>query len=341
MGKLYVTKEQGDIAKKYDALTYLMNYYPEELVRKSKDTYSTKTHDSVVLNNGFFYRNATGKGGVSAVDYLIYVCGYSYPEAVTEILNKTNENVPTIYHQPVKVPIKNVLVPKKASNNDKVIDYLMNRGIDESIINYCIINNLLYQEKTTDNVVFLGYDENHNIKYAGCRATNSSRIMRDAKGSSKAYSFRIIGNKENHSIHLFESSIDLLSYATLMHNRGYDWKGQNFIALAGVYQTKVNIEDSKLPIAVEKYLDNNKEVEEIILHFDNDTAGRNAAKAFQFILKEKYKVRNMPAPYGKDINDYLCYKLGLKSYENDIRATTFDGVKLRQESERGMTTFVK
>ena len=46
---------------------------------------------------------------------------------------------------------------------------------------------------------------------------------------------------------------------------------------------------------------------------DNDNAGRNATKAFLFLLGEKYKVRDIPAPVGKDINDYLCYTLGLKN----------------------------
>lgn len=71
----------------------------------------------------------------------------------------------------------------------------MNRGIDESIINYCIINNLIYQEESTNNVVFLGYDNNKNIKYAGLRSTDNERFMKDAKGSSKEFSFRIVNKK--------------------------------------------------------------------------------------------------------------------------------------------------
>lgn len=59
----------------------------------------------------------------------------------------------------------------------------------------------------------------------------------------------------------------------------------------------------------------NSNIEEIILHFDNDNAGRNATKAFLFLLGEKYKVRDIPASVGKDINDYLCYTLGLKNRE--------------------------
>ena len=45
---------------------------------------------------------------------------------------------------------------------------------------------------------------------------------------------------------------------------------------------------------------------------DNDKAGRQATKAMKNALK-KYNVYDIPAPYGKDMNDYLCFKLGLKS----------------------------
>ena len=33
----------------------------------------------------------------------------------------------------------------------------------------------------------------------------------------------------------------------------------------------------------------------------------------QLIARNKYNIYDIPAPYGKDINDYLCYKLGLKN----------------------------
>lgn len=326
MSKINCSKEELAEARKIDLLTYLKNYEPNELVRISKDTYTTKTHDSVRINNGLWYRFAKGYGGRSAIDYLVKVYGYSLPEAVKKVLNKIDYKAPVMVEQKKKI-VKEIEIPKKATDNLKVIDYLINRGIDESIINYCIINNLIYQEKTTDNVVFLGYDDTGNIKYCGLRATNESRIMRDSKGSSKEYSFRLLSDTNTSSIDLFESSIDLLSYATLIHNRGFDWKSRNLIALSGVYQTRVNIEESKLPIAVEKFLNDHPSINEIVLHFDNDVPGKNAARAIQYLLKDKYKIRNMPAPYGKDINDYLCYKLGLKSLEEDIKNSTYSNVK--------------
>lgn len=310
----YVTKEMLEEARKIDLLTYLKNYEPYELVKVSGDTYTTKKHDSVRINNGLWHRFATNEGGKSAIDYLIKVEGYSLPEAVKRVLNKIDISPPTYYKQETKSIEKHIIIPKKNTNNDEVISYLLNRGIDENIINYCIINNLIYQEKSTKNVVFLGYDHEGNIKYAGLRSTNGERFMKDAKGSSKEFSFRIVNNNVK-TIHLFESSIDLLSYATLLKEKGYNWLENNMIALSGVYQTQKEISESKLPITIEKFLNNNPNIEEIILHFDNDNAGRNATKAFLFLLGEKYKVRDIPAPVGKDINDYLCYTLGLKNKE--------------------------
>ena len=231
-------------------------------------------------------------------------------EAVKNVLNKDISTYKVHKTEINNVPRK-ITIPEKASTNKEVIDYLKNRGIDEDIILDCINKKLIYQENKTNNVVFVGYDYEHNIKYAGCRSTNEKRIMRDAKGSSKEFSFRLLSKIKNNTLHIFESSIDLLSYATLLKQKGYDYQNQNLLALAGVYQPGNNIEQSKVPIAVKNFLERNTYIENIVLHFDNDRAGRNATKAL-IIALNKYNIYDIPAPYGKDINDYLCYKLGLK-----------------------------
>lgn len=246
----YVTKEMLEEARKIDLLTYLQNYEPYELVKVSSGTYTTKKHDSIRISNGLWHRFSANIGGKSAIDYLIKVEGYTLPQAVKRVLNKIDISPPRYIKQESKSKEKRIILPKKASTNEQIIDYLMNRGIDESIINYCIINNLIYQEESTNNVVFLGYDDNKNIKYAGLRSTDNERFMKDAKGSSKEFSFRIV-NKKINTIHLFESSIDLLSYATLLKEKGYNWKENNMIALSGVYQTQKEISESKIPITIE------------------------------------------------------------------------------------------
>lgn len=43
----YYPPEVIQKAKQMDLLTYLKNYEPEELVHFSRDTYTTRTHDSL------------------------------------------------------------------------------------------------------------------------------------------------------------------------------------------------------------------------------------------------------------------------------------------------------
>ena len=306
----YVSKELVKKAKQIDLLTYFMNNNPSELVKRGIGTYSLKAHDSVIISNGLWHRFSTNEGGKTALDYLMKVEKMTLQEAVKNILNREIAEYKVVPKEELKENRK-IIIPTKASNNNRAIEYLKNRGIDEEIIQECVDKKLIYQEDKTNNIVFLGYDNDGNIKYAGCRSTGSKRIMRDAKGSSKEFSFRMLSNIKNNSIHIFESAIDLLSYATMLKIKGYDYKNHNLIALAGVYQPSSNIEQSKVPIAIQNYLNKYQDVQDIVLHFDNDRAGRQATKAM-IIALNKYNVYDIPAPYGKDINDYLCFKLGLK-----------------------------
>ena len=322
----FVPKEVVKEAKEIDLLTYFMNNNPSELVRKGANTYSLKSHDSVIISNGLWHRFSTNEAGKSAVDYLIKVEKMTLQEAVSNVLNRNIDTYIKPQYSNKNVP-KAIVIPEKASTNKQVVEYLKNRGIDEEIIKDCINKNIIYQENKTNNVVFLGYDNDNNIKYAGYRSTNEKRIMRDAKGSSKEYSFRMLGAKECNSLHIFESSIDLLSYVTLLKNKGYDYTNQNLLALAGVYQPSSNIEQSKVPIAVQNFLNKNTNIKDIVLHFDNDIAGRNATKAMIYAL-DRYNVYDIPAPYGKDINDYLCYSIGLKNRQE------IDKYKIKKEQNR-------
>ena len=306
----FVPREIVKQAKQIDLLTYFMNNNPSELVKKGTGTYSLKTHDSVIISNGLWHRFSTNEAGKTALDYLMKVEKMTLQEAVNSILNRDIVTYVRMENKKNTEP-RRLVIPEKSTTNKEVISYLKNRGIDEDIISYCIDNNLVYQENKTNNVVFLGYDNEHNIKYAGCRSTNEKKIMRDAKGSSKEFSFRMLSKITNNSLHIFESSIDLLSYATLLKLKGYDYQNQNLLALAGVYQSSKNIENSKVPIAVQNFLNENKNTQDIVLHFDNDRAGREATKAL-IIALNRYNIYDIPSHYGKDINDYLCFKLRLK-----------------------------
>lgn len=314
---LPIPKEIVSEARKIDLLTYLKNYEPNELVEVCRGTYTTKTHDSLKISNGLWYWFTKQVGGKNAIDYLIKVKDYSFINAVKTVMGNIQIQTPTIYKQQEKSKDKNLILPLKAENNDRAINYLLSRGIDKEIIQYCIENNLLYEESKNHNVVFVGYDENKIPKYAFCRATNEQRFMREATGSNKKYSFKINAQKENNIIHVFESSIDLLSFATILSLENRNWRDENLLSLGGIYTSKYDPEKSKIPIALVNILEKNSNINEIHLHLDRDLAGRNASSFLQQVLGEKYKVTDATVPFGKDMNEYLCLKYETKKVEKE------------------------
>ena len=48
----YIAPEVITEAKRMDLLTYLREYEPNELVKYSNNTYTTRTHDSLKISNG-------------------------------------------------------------------------------------------------------------------------------------------------------------------------------------------------------------------------------------------------------------------------------------------------
>ncbi len=306
----YIPPEVITEAKRMDLLTYLKEYEPGELVKYSSNTYTTRTHDSLKISNGKWMWWSRGIGGKSALDYLIKVRDMTFIKAVQTIMGNGSvyqphtEKISSYEKQPL-------LLPEKSPTSEVVTDYLFGRGIDYEIINYCLNNELIIETLPYHNAVFIGYDEERKPKYAAYRATNQTRIMGDCTGSKKQYSFRMTTDNTG-EVHLFECAIDLLSYATLLKLEGKDWRQYNLVSLAGVYSPKVVIEESKVPAAIKNLLSKDKTIKRIVLHLDNDIAGRKATKALQTILKNEYEVVDDPPVCGKDVNDFLCKRLNIK-----------------------------
>ena len=153
----FVTQEQIQAAKQIDLLTYLLKNEPGELVRLSGDTYCTREHDSLKISNGKWHWFSRGIGGKTALDYLIKVQNYSFPEAVKLVLERAAARPPVSCPQKFIQP-KQFMLPEANENNEKAISYLKGRGIDDEITQYCIDHRLLYESKQYHNVVFIGYD---------------------------------------------------------------------------------------------------------------------------------------------------------------------------------------
>lgn len=305
----YVTPEEIRQAKQMDLLTYLQNYEPNELVHFAVGTYCTREHDSLKISNGKWYWFSRGIGGKSALDYLIKVQDYSFLQAVETILGKTTARAPVSYSAHERgAPSRELLMPELNTSTDIVVRYLMGRGIHPAVIDHCLKHKLLFETKQYHNAMFVGYDLEGKARYAALRGTKS-RYKGEVTGSDKRYSFSLVGTQNTETLHLFESAIDLMSYATFQQLLGRDWKQESLLSLAGVYQTKrVGV----VPVALSRFLSDYPNTKELRLHLDNDEVGRGAAQGIIDGLNGKYVIRDEPPRYGKDVNDALQRRLGLQ-----------------------------
>ena len=305
----YIAPEVVQEVKRMDLLTYLKNYEPFELVHFSGNTYTTKTHDSLKISNGKWMWWSRGIGGRTALDYLIKVRDYTFMEAVQTIAGQATIT-PPVSLPTEKTTEKKLLLPKQNCNQTRVVSYLKSRGIDADIIKFCLQTGIVYESENYHNAVFVGRDREENPRYAALRGIGTDFIG-DANGSDKNYSFSVPAEGNSEKVHLFESAIDLLSYATLQKMDGQNWRAEHLLSLAGVYQPAKEIERSKVPAALTRYLKEYPEITEVELHLDNDHAGRMAVKAIQTVLPRQYLTRDKPPLKGKDCNDCLCIRLGI------------------------------
>ena len=110
---------------------------------------------------------------------------------------------------------------------------------------------------------------------------------------------------------MFEAAIDLLSYATYLKCQGKDYRAENLLSLSGVYQPQRNIRESKIPASLELFLTDHPAIHTVILHLDNDRAGRISAAALKEIMRDRWEIIDDPPPRGKDFNDFLRLYLGV------------------------------
>ena len=213
MSQRFIRKDVLEKVRTLSAFDYLRNYAPDLLVKNGRTDYYHRDHDSLHFSNGKWYWWSQGKGGTSALDYLIIVEGYEFNDACNYLSELMNVSAPvTTYYHPK--PTKPFELPIKDKNNDLVIHYLCEvRKIDKGIVEDFISKGMIYQSANFKNAVFVGYDGNKPA-YAFKRSIFKNFKL-DHAGSNKAFSFNYT-NTNSSELHVFEAAIDLLSYMTLL-----------------------------------------------------------------------------------------------------------------------------
>ena len=292
---------KSDIAKikELDLLTYFKNYGPHELIRNGRnESYYLRHHDSLKLSNGMWYWWSRGIGGKTALDYLIKVEGFTFKDAAIYLKDLIQNHPPTKYY-PSRKPNLPFRLTERNDCEDKVFDYLVNeRCIDPNLVKELIKNGKLYEGKFTHDAIFVGFDEDHIPRFA-CRRSTITNHKQDCLGSNKEYSFNISKN-DNEVLHVFESAIDLLSFISIAMMYDIDYSSASYLSLSGISGN-----NQRIPIALMSYLDRHPYINHIVLHLDNDPAGRASSSSIIQALKNRYDIKDKPPQEGKDVNDYL------------------------------------
>ena len=302
---MYVSPEQIAKAKSIDLFTYLNNVEPEQLKKISRNCYCTKEHDSlkISVDTGLWHWFSHRIGGKTALDYLIKVQGYPFVEAVLKLNDFNFQNIKI--REPTNSNKSNDLaLPKPYENNERIRHYLTSiRKIDKEIVDYFISIGQIYEDAIHHNAVFIGLDQSGKAKYAYARGSGQERFHSEIENSDKRYSFSFTSEKKSSNVHIFESAIDLLSYATLIKLQGADWRVTNYLSLGGVFSTG---KQENLPLNLNHYLHNHLCINTIHLHLDNDDVGRKVTKFIMQKLSLAYQVLDETPRKFKDINEYLC-----------------------------------
>jgi len=254
-----LNESQIQRAKEVDILEYLMCRESENLV-KSGSSYHLKDHDSLSISNGKWYWHSQGFGDINALNFLIKVRGYTFVDAVEQLVGTdfsvNRDIVPKSQPPPRKQIIKKIKLPIHNRNNNRVIAYLQSRGIDKKLLLDCINSGVIYESVIHHNCVFIGKDERGKTRFAAMRGTLDS-FKCDSGGSDKRYGFTLHSNSNKcDTVAVFESPIDVLSYTTLYPNCECHRLSLGGTALA----------------ALNHFLENNMTIEKIIVCTDNDEA---------------------------------------------------------------------
>ena len=290
---MYIDNSIVEQARNTDMVDFLSKRNGFTFVRQG-DTYRCKQHPSLAVKDDrlSFFWHSKGIGGHGVLDYLIKIENMTFRDAVQSLSGAVQ---PTAPPQRMEVRKKTLELPEKTGIPIRLYDYLCKkRGIDPDIVNTLIHRGMLYEDRR-GNVVFVGFDEQGKPRFASLRGTRGD-YRGDCAGSDKRYGFSV-SFPNTDQLYIYESPIDLMSMASIENDfrgSGEAWKSRSRLSLSGTTDT-----------AIPFFLNQHKEVKELVFALDNDPAGREASNSLSRKYAEKgYFVRIEP-PYRKDWNEDL------------------------------------
>lgn len=306
----WVSEERIQELKQIRAYEYLRENQPNRLKKtRTVNEWELTDHDSFKINEvtSKWHWKSRDIGGISALRFLMQVDGLSFMEAVTLLQDGNFSYIPQEVKAPERTPF---VLPKRNMNNRRILQYLSGRGISEAVIRYCLQLGILYESSPYHNAVFVGKDESGKARYAFLRGIydNGKKSFKiEQAGSKKAYAFCVPPKKETKRVAVYEACIDILAHMTLEAG-GLD---KYRLELGGISAPKEGESrcEMKKPPALEYFLLQHPEIEEIEICTDNDFAGRWASESIRKFYEKKYRIiENLPQIEGADYADLAKMK---------------------------------
>lgn len=182
-----IPQELVDKALKWSVLDFFNQFKPDAIKRVG-NSYRMVEHPSFVISlDGWLFdwksQNISGKG---AIAYLQKCEEYSFKDAVSLLSGENIELASLKQRAPQQMfATFDFVLPERSFTNQYAINYLSNRGVSKTVIDYCISNDLLYQTKEYNGAVLIGYDNQNKGQYITRdlynSLTNQSQIV-DLKG---------------------------------------------------------------------------------------------------------------------------------------------------------------
>lgn len=298
------------------------------LIPKGKE-FCTEEHDSLSISpdkSCWRQYSQVEKDGKwlsgNNIDYLIRFEHYTSLQAIEALVEFGYgpdgllhlSRPPDIRARNAQVHIKSPVIkeigemPKKETKNlRQLYGYLCGkppgRCLDPDIVRECVKTGSIFLSrkplkdgKIIHNVVFVGFDQAGQPRYVFERGTTTgSTYKHELDWSDKSYGFQIGGTEKSETLYDFEAPIDALSIATMIKQKGGDWKTDPLISESGVTD-----------FAIERYVKSHPNIKHVCFCYDDDDAGNQAAHAhMQKYAALGYEVSRGIPKTGKDFNEFL------------------------------------
>ena len=254
-----VSKEQIKAAKHTDLYAFLVQHHYYDFIHEG-DSIRPKNNHNISIKKGYcgYMDFSTGETG-NSIDFLTKHMGYDFIEAVQALQDIPAPPCPVCKKQPqVKnIPLK---FPAPIDGQYKnLFAFLAGRGVPAETIKTLIRQNLIYQEKKNNNIVFINAEKD----FAELRGTYTlgNTSFHGIVPNSRHDGFWWFRTSKDASVaYICEAAIDAISFYELHKLQGVQ-KPAYYISIAGAAKQAAidRLKQSKL---------------HLILAVDNDPAGQ-------------------------------------------------------------------